>query len=92
MWPCSDKSFYDIYLLITLSIFRPAVNGDGRYGDKQSADSRQRAMSILTQQQRRDFLREHNKWRSKVEPPATDMKQMVNNCAYCGLMIVPEIT
>jgi hypothetical protein len=75
-WPISMKSLYDVCLLIVLPIFRPLVNGDGRYGDKRSIDSRQRTMSILTQQQRRDFLREHNKWRNKVEPSATDMRQM----------------
>lgn len=39
--------------------------------------AKRRAVPVLTQQDRRDFLFEHNRRRSNVNPPATDMMQMV---------------
>ena len=34
-------------------------------------------VKTITHEERRDFLTQHNRWRSRVQPPAGDMLKMV---------------
>lgn len=40
------------------------------------------AISRLTQRQKEQFVDEHNRFRSLVNPPAANMEYMVKNCLF----------